>query len=63
MNKNNFHKITVSEMAPHVHNFLPNENKTEKNVGIVCGASFGACASCDASDLDAHRIRRRLPLC
>lgn len=32
MDKNNksYHKITVADMAPHVHKFLPNENKTEK---------------------------------
>ena len=26
----NYYKITVSDMAPHVHKFLPGENKTEK---------------------------------
>lgn len=30
MNKKNYHKITVADMAPHVHVFLPNENKVEK---------------------------------
>ena len=29
-NNKNYHQITVADMAPHVHNFLPNENKTEK---------------------------------
>ena len=23
-------RITVAEMAPHIHSFLPNENKVEK---------------------------------
>ena len=30
MKNKNYHKITVSDMAPHIHHFLPNENKTEK---------------------------------
>lgn len=30
MEDKNYHKITVAEMAPHVHSFLPNENKLEK---------------------------------
>lgn len=30
MEKKNYHRITVSDMAPHIHHFLPNENKTEK---------------------------------
>lgn len=28
--KNSYYKITVSDMAPHVHKFLPYENKVEK---------------------------------
>ena len=30
MDKTSSRKITVAEMAPHVHSFLPNENKVEK---------------------------------
>lgn len=30
MENKNYHRITVAEMAPHVHSFLPNENKVEK---------------------------------
>ena len=30
MEKKNYHRITVVDMAPHVHNFLPSENKVEK---------------------------------
>ena len=30
MKNKNYHKITVADMAPHIHHFLPNENKTEK---------------------------------
>lgn len=30
MEKKIYHKITVADLAPHVHSFLPNENKTEK---------------------------------
>lgn len=29
---NNQHRISVAEMAPHVHSFLPNENKVDKLV-------------------------------
>lgn len=32
MENNDYHKITVAEMAPHVHSFLPHENKVEKIV-------------------------------
>ena len=28
--KNSYHKITVADLAPHVHVFLPNENKVDK---------------------------------
>lgn len=30
MKNKNYRKITVAEMAPHVHSFLPNENKVDK---------------------------------
>lgn len=30
MEKKDYHKITVADMAPHVHSFLPNENKVNK---------------------------------
>lgn len=30
MEKKSYHKITISEMAPHVHSFLPHENKVDK---------------------------------
>ena len=30
--KQNQHRITVAEMAPHIHSFLPNENKVDKLV-------------------------------
>ena len=30
MEKKDYHKITVADMAPHVHSFLPNENKVDK---------------------------------
>ena len=32
MEKNNYHKISVADMAPHVHSFLPKENKVGKIV-------------------------------
>ena len=39
MDKTSSRKITVAEMAPHVHSFLPNENKVEKisNYSLVGG--------------------------
>lgn len=30
MEKKDYHKITVADMSPHVHSFLPNENKVNK---------------------------------
>ena len=65
MNKGNknYRKITVAEMSPHVHNFLPNENKVDKiknwlvgwiTLSLECGKIFPYDLLPSKADLACH---------